>query len=381
VIHVLDASRSVSVVCSLLNPKDKPEYVADILEEYEEMREEYYSTLQDRKYLTLEKATSKRFKVDFEAQPVPPVPKKKGITVIEKAVADVVPFIDWDPFFQTWELRGKYPNRGYPKIFNDEKVGAEAKKLYDDAQKMIKEIVEKKSMTLKGVVGLFDANRSEDGEDVEVFEDASRSKAAHKFCMLRQQAEWGESGASYFSQADFIAPRGEPDHMGMFAVSCHGAEAVATYYETQNDDFSKIMSQALADRFVEAFAEVVHRDIRKEHWGYAPAEDLSLADLLKVKYQGIRPAPGYPSQPDHLEKRAMWDAIQPDKNAGITLSETLSMIPAASVCALVFAHPSAQYFAVGQVTKDQVQSYAKRKNMSLEDCEKWMSPSLNYDRD
>jgi 5-methyltetrahydrofolate--homocysteine methyltransferase len=382
VIHVLDASRSVTVVSSLLNPKDKPEYVADILEEYEELREEYYSTLQDRKYLTLEQASAKGCKLNFQAQPVPPVPKKKGVTIIDNiSVADVVPFIDWDPFFQTWELRGKYPNRGYPKIFNDEKVGVEAKKLFDDAQAMIKEIIAKKSMYLKGVVGLYDANRSDDGEDVELFEDSSRSKVMNRFCMLRQQAEWGEAGSSYYSQADFVAPRGTPDHMGMFAVSCHGAEEVAEAYEKQNDDFSKIMSQALADRFVEAFAEVVHRDIRKDHWGYMPAEDLSLSDMLKVKYQGIRPAPGYPSQPDHTEKRTMWDTIQPDKNAGIKLSETLSMIPAASVCALVFAHPGAQYFAVGKVAKDQVQSYAKRKNMPLEECEKWMSPSLNYDRD
>jgi len=380
VIHVLDASRSVTVVSSLLNAREKPEYVADVLDEYEELRNEYYGTLQDRRYLSLDESIAKRCAPDFKL--LPPAPKKKGVTIIDSiSIADVVPYIDWDPFFQTWELRGRYPNRGYPKIFNDEKVGVEAKKLYNDAQKMIQEIIATKSMTLKGVVGLFDANRSEDGEDVEVFEDASRSKVMNKFCMLRQQAEWGEASSKYFSQADFIAPRGSPDHMGMFAVACHGAEEVAQNYEKQNDDFSKIMAQALADRFVEAFAEVVHKNIRKDMWGYAPDESLTVADMLKVKYQGIRPAPGYPSQPDHTEKRTMWSVMQPDKNAGITLSDTCSMIPAASVSALVFAHPEAQYFAVGNVTRDQMQSYAKRKGMPLGECEKWMSPSLNYERE
>jgi len=381
VIHVLDASRSVTVVSSLLKAQDKSDYVADVLEEYAELREEYYSTLQDRKHLTLVKAVAKRCVLDFQ-KPLPPAPKRKGTFVVDNiSIADVVPFIDWDPFFQTWELRGRYPNRGYPKIFKDEKVGSEAKKLFDDAQKMIKEIVASGSMKLKGVVGLYDANRSEDGEDVDIFEDASRSKVKSKFCMLRQQAEWGEASASYASQADYIAPRGMPDHMGMFAVACHGAEEVANNYEKQNDDFSKIMAQALADRFVEAFAEVVHKTIRKDLWGYAPDEDLNQADLLKVKYQGIRPAPGYPSQPDHTEKCTLWSTIQPDTNADITLSETYSMIPAASVCALVFAHPGAQYFAVGDVTKDQMESYSKRKDMPLAECEKWMSPSLNYERD
>jgi 5-methyltetrahydrofolate--homocysteine methyltransferase len=382
VIHVLDASRSVTVVSSLLKATDKPGYVADVLEEYEELREEYYSTLQDRKYLTLSQAAAKCCVLDFQKDSLPPSPKKKGVIVVDNiSIADVVPYIDWDPFFQTWELRGRYPNRGYPKIFNDDKVGAEAKKLFDDAQKMIKEIVASGSMTLKGVVGLFDANRSEDGEDVEIFEDDSRSKAKSKFCMLRQQAEWGEAGSRYNSQADFIAPKGIPDHMGMFAVACHGCDEVVRKYEKENDDFSKIMAQALADRFVEAFAEVVHKNIRNDMWGYAPDEDLSVADLLKVKYQGIRPAPGYPSQPDHTEKQKLWSMIQPDTNAGITLSDTFSMIPAASVCALVFAHPGAQYFAVGDVTKDQMESYSKRKDMPLAECEKWMSPSLNYMRE
>jgi 5-methyltetrahydrofolate--homocysteine methyltransferase len=379
VIHVLDASRSVAVVSSLLN-KEKTEFVEDVMEEYDELRTQYYSTVTERKYFSLEKAIQKRCVIDYSKFPVPPAPKQMGTTVLDMySIEDVLPYIDWDPFFQTWELRGRYPNRGYPKIFNDDKVGPEAKKLYDDAQKMIKEITASKSMWLKGVMGLYAANRSADGEDVEVFEDASRSKVAATFCMLRQQADWGD-GSSKCSQADFIAPKGEADHLGMFAVSCFGCEALVEKYEKENDDFSKILAQALADRFVEAFAELLHKDMRIKYWGYAPKEELALTDLLKVKYQGIRPAPGYPSQPDHTEKQTMWDVIKADENAGIELSDTLSMMPAASVSALVFAHPCAQYFAVDKVCKDQVESYAKRKGMDFAKCEKWLSSSLAYDR-
>ena len=280
-------------------------------------------------------------------------------------------------------MRGRYPNRGYPKIFKDEAVGSEAKKLFDDAQAMMKEIIANKSMQLKGVVGLFAANRSEDGEDVHVYEseeDRESGKPITTYCMLRQQAE-KESEDPYLSQADFIAPKGYKDHLGMFAVSCFGCDALVKKYEADNDDFSKIMAQALADRFVEAFAEYLHRQIRTDMWGYAPDEQLDEADLLKIKYDGIRPAPGYPSQPDHTEKRTMWDLIKAQELAGIELSESLSMMPAASVSALVFAHPQSQYFAVGQVSKDQVESYAARKKMELPVIERWLSPILAYERD
>ena len=238
-------------------------------------------------------------------------------------------------------------------------------------------------MTLKGVVGLFPANRSEEGEDVHIYqseEDRAAGKPLHTFCMLRQQAE-KESEDPYLSQADFIAPAGYKDHMGMFAVSCFGCDKLVKMYEADNDDFSKIMAQALADRFVEAFAEYLHRQIRTEMWCYAPDEQLDEADLLKIKYDGIRPAPGYPSQPDHTEKRTMWNAIQAMELAGIELSDSLSMMPAASVSALVFAHPQSQYFAVGQIGKDQVESYAGRKKMDLPLCERWLSPILNYERE
>lgn len=382
-IHVLDASRSVTVVSSLLS-ENKAEFIEDLQEEYDEMREDYYAGLEDRNFLSFDEAKNAKKVIDFDAAPPASVPSKLGITVFDTVkIADVVPYIDWNPFFQTWELRGRYPNRGYPKIFVDKTVGSEAKKLFDDAQTMLKKIVDDGSMWLKGVVGLFPANRSEDGEDVDVFateEDREAGTPAAKFCMLRQQAE-KESDDPFLSQADFIAPKGYRDHIGFFAVSCFGCEALVAKYEAENDDFSKIMAQALADRFVEAFAEYLHRQIRIDTWGYAKGEVLDEADLLKIKYDGIRPAPGYPSQPDHTEKSTMWDLVKVQAMAGIELSESLSMMPAASVSALVFAHPQSEYFAVGQVGKDQVESYAKRKQMDLEKTERWLSPILNYERD
>lgn len=382
VIHVLDASRSVTVVQSLLS-ENKEEYVTDIQEEYDEMREDYYAGLEDRYFLTFDEAKEQKLKIDFDATPPAPAPKTIGVNVVEASLEEIVPYIDWNPFFQTWELRGRYPNRGYPKIFNDEAVGGEAKKLFDDAQALMKEIIADKSMYLKGVVGLFPANRTDEGEDVMIYaseEDREAGKVLDTFCMLRQQAE-KESDDPYLSQSDFIAPAGYKDHLGMFAVSCFGCDKLVEKYESEHDDYNKIMSQALADRFVEAFAEYLHRVIRTDMWGYAKDESLSEEDLLKIKYDGIRPAPGYPSQPDHTEKTTMWNVIKAEELAGIELSDSLSMMPAASVSALVFAHPESSYFAVGQVGKDQVESYAGRKKMELPLCERWLSPILNYERD
>jgi 5-methyltetrahydrofolate--homocysteine methyltransferase len=380
VIHVLDASRSVTVVSSLLNPQNKIEFVESVMEEYDELRADYLAGLENRIYEPLPIAIAKKFKIDFVASPPAPRPKQLGIHIITKSLEEVVPFIDWNPFFQTWELRGRYPNRGYPKIFDDDKVGAEAKKLHTDALAMMQTVIENKSLQLKGIVGLFAAN-TVNSEDVEVYTDETRSAVAAKFCMLRQQAE-KEGDLPYFSQADFVAPKesGVADYLGMFAVACFGCDQEVAKHEAANDDYSKIMVQALADRFVEAFAEAVHKDIRTNMWGYAPDEDLSAADLLKVKYQGIRPAPGYPSQPDHTEKRTMWDLMDIAGKTGIELSESLSMMPASSVSALVFAHKESQYFAVGQIAKDQVVDYAKRKSFDVETTERWLSPILSYDR-
>merc|ERR1711988_453213 len=378
VIHVLDASRSVTVVGALLGG-DKEEYVEDIEEEYEDLREEHYAGLQERAMLSFQQCKDKSFKIDFQQFPPPPAPKKLGVTVVDYyQLEDVVPFIDWNPFFQTWELRGKYPNRGYPKIFNDETVGEEAKKLFADAQDMLKDIIENKRLSLKGTMGLFAANRSENGEDVHIYESEERENIAATFCMIRQQQE-KENDEPYYSCADFVAPKGIQDYMGGFAVACFGCDEEVKRFEADNDDYSKIMVQALADRFVEAFAEALHREIRVSTWGYAPNEELNPEEFLKVSYQGIRPAPGYPSQPDHTEKTTLWNLMNVEETSGIGLSDSLSMMPASSVSALVFAHEKSSYFAVGKVNKDQVTDYAARKKMELLAMEKWLNPILNYD--
>jgi 5-methyltetrahydrofolate--homocysteine methyltransferase len=378
VIHVLDASRSVSVVSNLLN-HNKASFVESVLEEYEEMREDYYSGLESRKYVTLQDAIANKKKINFVEKPPSHAPNQCGTQIVTMSIEDVVPFIDWNPFFQTWELRGRYPNRGFPKIFNDEKVGAEAKKLYDDAQNMLSLVISSSTLSLTGVVGIYPAN-TVGSEDVEVYTDESRSNAAATFCMLRQQAE--NENNVYNSLADFVAPKESniPDYLGMFAVACIGCEKEVEKYEANNDDYSKIMIQALADRLVEAFAEAVHRKIRTEIWGYARDESLSQEDMLKIKYKGIRPAPGYPSQPDHTEKRTMWNLLQVQERCGIALTDSLAMVPASSVSALVFAHEESQYFAVGHIGKDQVENYSSRKHQSLDETEKWLNPILNYDK-
>jgi 5-methyltetrahydrofolate--homocysteine methyltransferase len=245
---------------------------------------------------------------------------------------------------------------------------------------MLQQIVADGSMTLKGVIGIFPANRSSDDEDIHIFateQDRDEQNKLASFCMLRQQAEKENVDQPYLSQADFIAPTGYKDYIGMFAASCFGCDNLVKRYESENDDFSKIMAQALADRFVEAFAEYIHREIRINIWGYAPNEQLDETDLLKIKYDGIRPAPGYPSQPDHTEKATMWNVLQANELVGIELTESYSMVPASSVSAL----EKSEYFAVGQIGKDQVESYALRKEMELSICERWLSPILNYERD
>ena len=381
VIHVLDASRSVVVAGSLLekNMDKRDDYVEDILDLYTEMREDYYAGLEERNLVTFDAAISDRLKIDWASSPPPASPKQLGVqTEVNFPLEDVVPFIDWNPFFQTWELRGRYPNRGYPKIFNDERVGEEAKKLFADAQAMLKEIVASKSLECRSVTGIFPAN-TVNTEDVEVYSDESRTESTGKLCMLRQQLE-KENSDPYLSLADFVAPKdtGLKDYIGMFAVGVFGAEKLVERYESEHDDYQKIMAQALADRIAEAFAEVLHKKIRTEIWGHSAEEKLTTEEMLKIKYQGIRPAPGYPSQPDHTEKLTMWKLLDVEKNIGIKLSDGLAMMPASSVSALVFAHPQAEYFAVGHVNQDQISSYAERKGESLEYVEKWMAPILNY---
>ena len=289
------------------------------------------------------------------------------------SLSDLIPFIDWSPFFHTWELRGRYP-----AIFDDPNCGVEAKKLFDDAQKLLAEIVADDSLQLRGVCGLFPANR--DGEDIVVYTDESRSEVAVRFHGLRQQMKKPE-GQFNFSIADFVAPAPAKDYVGAFAVtSGHGMLELVKKFKATHDDYNVIMTEAIADRFAEAFAEYMHKFAR-DTWGFGKAENLTPEEIIREKYRGIRPAPGYPAQPDHTEKWAIWKLLDAERNTGITLTESLAMFPASSVSGLYFGHPESKYFAVGKIERDQIESYAQRKGMSVEEAQKWLQPYLNYDPD
>ncbi|KAJ3069800.1 hypothetical protein HDU98_007149 [Podochytrium sp. JEL0797] len=383
-VHVLDASRSVVVVSNLLDPKNQKDFALDISDEYEDLRAEHYEGLKDRRYYSLEKSRSLAPKIDWTVPGRTYKPKFLGSLVYSNIdLASLVGHIDWNPFFQTWQLRGKYPNRGFPKIFQDETVGSEAKKLFEDANEMLKDIIKNKTLDAKAIVWFAPANSV--GDDIVIYKDEKREEVVGKFYGLRQQAEKdSDSSEPYYCLSDFIAPKTSnvADYIGGLAVSVgFGVDGKCEEYQKNHDDFSVIMLKALADRLTEALAEKVHEDMRKEHWGYSTNETLSTEEMLQVKYQGIRPAPGYPSQPDHTEKETMWKLMDVASLTGITLTESLAMTPAAAVSAVCFSHPEAQYFAVGKIEKDQVVEYAGRKNMPLDVVEKWLAPNLAYDTD
>ncbi|KAK4513748.1 Protein phosphatase methylesterase 1 [Mucor velutinosus] len=380
VIYVLDASRSVPVVASLLDDNMKEEFAEDIRDEYDEMREEYYEGLEERHLLTLQAARDKKMVIDWIQNPPPAKPTFLGEKVYDNyPLEKLVEHIDWNPFFQVFQLRGRYPNRGFPKIFDDEHVGEEAKRLYNDAKEMLDMIISKKLLTARGIVGFYPAHSV--GDDIEIYTDASCEQVAATYYGLRQQVE-KETDEPYYCLSDFVSPKesGVPDYLGMFAVSTgFGCEELVAQYEADGDDYNSIMAKAIADRLAEAFAEALHEEVRRKDWGYASDESLSAADLFAVRYQGIRPAPGYPSQPDHTEKKTMWDLGQIAEKTGITLTESLAMDPPASVSGLFFGHEQSKYFAVGKIEKDQIQDYAARKNMDVETVEKWLGTILAYD--
>merc|ERR1711892_168643 len=377
-IHVLDASKSVVVCSYLLDPTAKMEYVEDIIEEYEEVREDHYENLREKKYFSLEKARVLKMKIDWKDGYQPCTPSFLGTQVFEDYdLSSLVPYIDWEPFFDVWQLRGKYPNSRFPKIFQDETVGQEAEKLYKDAQDMLDSIVKNKLLKAKGIVGFYPAKSV--GDDVEVSDE--HGNPAGTFYGLRQQAE-KELNNCFTCISDFIAPdsSGIQDYIGAFAVTAgFGCDEICKKYEEQMDDYNVIMFKALADRLAEAFAEELHERVRVELWGYDRAEALASEDLLKIKYTGIRPAPGYPVQPDHTEKTTMWNLMKVEEKTGIELSESLAMLPAASVSGLYFAHPQSNYFAVGKVQIDQVEDYSNRKGQSVAETERWLSVNLAYE--
>merc|ERR1719189_1862631 len=374
VIHVLDASRSVVVCSSLLDQNAVEDYVADIDEEYEEVREDHYENLRDKKYVTLEKAREKRYALT-EFSPVKPT--FLGTKVYEDFdIKTLIPYIDWKPFFDVWQLRGKYPNGRYPKIFKDETVGKEAEKLFSDANEMLNKIVQEKLLKATGIVGFYKANST--GDDIVV--KGESGEILETFFGLRQQAE--KESKDFTCISDFLAPEssGVQDYIGAFAVSTgFGCDEACRKFEEDFDDFNSILFKALADRLAEAFAELLHEKVRTELWGYDSAEALKSDDLHKLKFSGIRPAPGYPVQPDHSEKETMWRLLEVEEKTGIQLSESLAMLPAASVSGLYFAHPKSHYFAVGKIQRDQVEDYSRRKQQSVEETERSLSVNLAYE--
>jgi len=366
VVHVLDASRAVPVASNLISAEHKPKFAAQIREEYDRVRATHSS--QTAKLLSLEAARRNAPKLKFDDLAKP---EFTGTKKIEPALAELVPFIDWSPFFHTWELRGVYP-----KILQHEKHGEEATKLFADAQKLLEEIVSKKLIQPKAVYGFFPANRI--GDDVELYTNESRSKVLTRFHFLRQQIA-KDDGTPNWCLADFMAPKGSPDFIGGFAVtSGHNLKELVEKFKADHDDYNAIMAEALADRLAEAFAEFLHKRAREE-WGFGKVENLEPEDLIEEKYRGIRPAAGYPACPDHTEKEILWKLLDVEKNAGIKLTESFAMWPGSSVSGLYFAHPDSKYFAVGKLGRDQILDYHVRKGMTLQEVERWLGPWLNYD--
>lgn len=402
-IHVLDASRSVTVCSTLMNGELKDAYVSQIKAEYDKAREAHLNKRSDKRFKTLTEAQANKFKIDLSQ--VAPAPKFTGTKVLEDfPLEELVPYIDWTPFFHTWELRGSYP-----RIFEDKNVGDEAKKLFDDAQALLKRIVDEKLLKAKAVFGFWPAKAV--GDDIELTVDSSElpvtgyqlpvighelpvdsyqlphntQQATHNrqqitIHTLRQQAEKVD-GQPYYALSDFIAPAdsGVEDYFGAFALTAGiGCDELVAVYEKNHDDYNSIMVKALADRLAEAFAEKLHELVRKDYWGYAKDEKLSNEDLIKEQYAGIRPAPGYPACPEHTEKGTLFALLNAEEEIGLRLTESYAMYPTAAVSGFYFSHPESRYFGLGKITKDQIEDYAVRKNMSIEEVERWLSPNLAY---
>jgi 5-methyltetrahydrofolate--homocysteine methyltransferase len=369
-VYVTDASRAVGVASALMGRESREKYVGEVREEYARISAAHARSQEEKRRLSLADARSNALKLDW-ANYAPPAPSFIGTRVFEDYRAEeLVDYIDWSPFFATWELTGKFP-----AILDDGKVGAAARALYDDARKMLRDIVERNWFRAAGIVGFWPANSS--GDDISVFADTSRNTPLATLHTLRQQLTRRE-GRANVALADFVAPVGHPDHIGAFVVTAGlGEDDVAERFKQANDDYSAIMVKALADRLAEAFAERMHQRVRKELWGYAADEALSSADLIAEKYRGIRPAPGYPAQPDHTEKSTLFRLLDGER-IGVRLTESFAMWPGASVCGLYFSHPESHYFGVGKIERDQAADYAARKSWTLAETERWLAPILNY---
>ena len=368
VVHVNDASRAVTVVGDLLNQNTKNEYVSKLKKDYEEFREKFLKRGKTKAYISIEEARERKLSIDWEQSQISK-PKELGVQTLEQlSLKELVPFIDWSPFFRSWDLHGKFPN-----ILEDEVVGEQASSLYKDAQEMLQDIIAKKSLKPKAIFGLFEANTVND-DDISV---SKKGKEVAVFRTLRQQLKKRE-GKPSIALADFIVPKetGKQDYIGAFCTAIFGADELADQYKEQQDDYNAIMAQALADRFAEAFAEYLHHRVRTQHWGYAASEELSNEELIKEEYRGIRPAPGYPACPDHLEKETIWSLLNVEEQIGVKLTESLAMWPAAAVSGYYFANEEARYFGLGKITDDQVRDFAERKQITLEKARKWLHPTI-----
>ncbi len=374
-VYVKDASRAVGVASNLLSDELRDDFVIQVRKDYDEVRARHAGKQSRVAWLTLEQARANKFKADWSAYK-PTKPKQLGLTQFaDYSLAELVPYIDWTPFFHAWELVGSYPS-----ILKDAVVGKEAGRLFNDAQAMLKRLVDEKAIKARAVFGLFAANAIND-DDIAVYADETRSQQLTVVHTLRQQTE-KPPGRPNNALADFVAPKnsGLADYIGFFVVTAGvGVDEIAKEYAKDHDDYNSIMVKALADRFAEALAERLHERVRKEFWGYAADEKLDNNALIKEEYKGIRPAPGYPACPDHTEKPEIFRLLDAEATTGVTLTESMAMWPAASVCGWYFGHPEAQYFAVGKINRDQVEDYAKRKNMSVADVERWMAPNLGYE--
>ena len=371
---MLDASRSVGVVSQLLSKEAdvSDHFVRDVRQEYDELRVKRSAGESAKEYISIEEARSKKQDLDWDNQPTS-VPAFTGVKVFENiTVSELIPYIDWTPFFASWQLKGKYP-----AIFRDAFVGEEAKKLYDHAREMLDLIVKENRLQNRAVAGIFPANST--GDDIDIY-DIEKGHVCDTIHFLRQQRKKAD-GLAYHCLSDYIAPveSGIQDYIGAFALTAGiGIEPWVKMYESQHDDYNAIMMKALADRLAEALAEYLHEKVRKEIWAYTMSEQLPKEALIEEKYQGIRPAPGYPACPDHTEKDIIWRLLDAENKTGIILTESKAMYPAASVSGWYFAHPDAKYFGLGNISKDQVVDYAKRKKMDVKDIERWLAPNLNY---
>jgi 5-methyltetrahydrofolate--homocysteine methyltransferase len=371
VVHVLDASRSVPVASELISTKTRASFQKKMKDEYAKLRVDHESRKQTKNYIPLEEARKNPVKINWETTRYA-TPKFTGRKeLIAYPLEEIRPYIDWTPFFQTWMLAGRYPG-----ILEDSVVGVEAKKLYVDANKMLDDIIRDKSLQANGVLAFFPAANT--GDDIDLYQTQGDTTPFATFHFLRQQNKKAQ-GLPNFCLSDFVSPERGKDHFGMFAVTTGlGLEKLVDQYKAEQDDYSEIMAKALADRLAEAFAELLHEKVRQEYWGYAQDETLTKEDLIDEKYKGIRPAPGYPACPDHTEKKLLFELLQAEP-IGIQLTESYAMYPAAAVSGFYFAHPDSKYFGLGKIEKDQVNDYAQRKNMPVEEIEKWLSPNLSYD--